>query len=54
MADALSKAAFRHFVALWEGPLPDASLIPKALLKWMQRPVEDPALGDRILAEIGA
>ena len=54
MADALSKAAFRHFVALWEGPLPDASLIPRALLKWMQRPVEDPALGDRILAEIGA
>ena len=54
MADALLKAAFRQFVALWEGLLPDASLIPKALLKWMQRSVEDPALGDQILAEICA
>ena len=52
MADALSKAAFRMFVDLWEGPLPDASPVPRALLQWMQKPAEDPALGDRILAEI--
>jgi hypothetical protein len=52
MADALSKAAFRHFVNLWEGPLPDASPVPRSLLQWMQKPVDDPALGDRILSEV--
>lgn len=52
MADALSKAAFGMFTNLWEGPLPDAAPVPRALLRWIQRPTEDPALGDRILAEI--
>jgi hypothetical protein len=52
MADALSKAAFKLFAGLWTGPLPDASPVPRSLLSWLQRPVADAGLGDRILAEI--
>ena len=52
MADALSKAAFRHFLAQWVGPLPDAGKVPRALLRWLLHPRLDPGLGNAILDEI--
>ena len=51
-ADNLSKAAFHRFLGLWEGPLPDPSRVPLALLRWIRRPVPSDSLGDRILDEI--
>ena len=52
MADAISKGELRKFAGLWDGPLPEGAMVPRCLLRWLQNPVADPGLGDRILGEI--
>ena len=53
-ADAISKADFKGFRACFaEGQMrADPAVIPKALLRWAVRPVEDDDLGKRILEEM--
>ena len=52
MADAISKGEMKKFAGQWNGPLPEGAMVPRSLLRWLQNPVEDPGLGDRILQEI--
>ena len=57
MADALSKGDFRRF-RRWEHEDSEVSLpaeplkVPKALLKWIQHPMADWSLGEKLLKEL--
>ena len=52
-ADALSKADFQRFLGNWEGPLPEGSRAPMALLRWLDDPDPLAPLGELILEELG-
>ncbi|MBM3939039.1 MAG: hypothetical protein FJ333_10380 [Sphingomonadales bacterium] len=54
MADALSKSAFSRFDALapgWHLPL-DPAPIPLPILRWIDNPTANPALGEEILLDM--
>ena len=52
IADLLSKAAFKEFYELMPGRNTEPAWIPRELLKWIDDPVEDMKLGQRILKEM--
>ena len=51
-ADALSKADFVTFNKLMPEHEANPAILPKSYVKWLQNPVDDPYLGDRIIAEL--
>ncbi len=56
MADALSKARFGHFRKMeaevgW-GLGPEPAWVPRSMLAWLQRPVQDDDLGEKVLREL--
>jgi len=58
MADALSQGDFRRFRAAAAGagirPAAVPAVVPRALRRWLARPVPDDDLGQRILVELAA
>ena len=52
-ADALSKADWNRFRGLRPHANPMSAKVPQLLKDWVDNPVEDCTLGERILAEIG-
>jgi hypothetical protein len=52
-ADSISKANWSRFRQLMPGATPGPAEVPRTLLHWVQDPVEDPTLGERILRELG-
>ena len=51
-ADALSKADFQTFDKLIPGHELEPNKLPKSYVKWLQNPVPDPNLGDKIIADL--
>ena len=52
LADYLSKAAFSEFYDLMPERKLSPARVPAALLRWINNPVEDTKLGQRILKEM--
>ena len=52
-ADAISKADWRRFKRLMPLSNPGSAMVPVTLSKWVEAPVEDRTLGERILKELG-
>jgi hypothetical protein len=52
-ADAISKADWGRFRRLMPKSNPGAAMVPVTLSKWVEAPVEDSTLGERILKELG-
>ena len=52
-ADAISKADWRRFRKLMPQSRLGPAMVPVTITNWIQNPVEDPHLGERILRELG-
>ena len=52
-ADAVSKADFLRFRRTMPGSNLNPAPVPEVLVGWVQNPVEDRRLGERLLSEMG-